>query len=49
MASRTDVFQSPDYYLVDELLTEEQKAQKQQEIWDAFREAHYEGKSQIDQ
>ena len=25
MASRTDVFQSPDYYLVDELLTEEQK------------------------
>ena len=25
MAARTDVFQSPDYYLVDELLTEEQK------------------------
>ena len=25
MASRTDVFQSPDYFLVDELLTEEQK------------------------
>jgi glutaryl-CoA dehydrogenase len=25
MASRTDVFQSPDYYLLDELLTEEQK------------------------
>ena len=25
MSSRTDVFQSPDYYLVDELLTEEQK------------------------
>src|SRR5918995_5257901 len=25
MAARTDVFQSPDYYLLDELLTEEQK------------------------
>src|SRR6186997_1607973 len=25
MAARTDVFQSPDYFLVDELLTEEQK------------------------
>jgi glutaryl-CoA dehydrogenase len=25
MAARTDLFQSPDYYLVDELLTEEQK------------------------
>src|SRR6187401_256182 len=25
MSARTDVFQSPDYYLVDELLTEEQK------------------------
>ena len=25
MASRTDVFQSPDYYLVDELFTDEQK------------------------
>jgi len=25
MASKTDVFQSPDYYLLDELLTEEQK------------------------
>src|SRR6187551_1061858 len=25
MSSRTDVFQSPDYYLLDELLTEEQK------------------------
>src|SRR6187431_2435511 len=25
MAARTDVFQSPDYYLIDELLTEEQK------------------------
>jgi glutaryl-CoA dehydrogenase len=25
MASRTDVFQSPDYFLLDELLTEEQK------------------------
>ncbi|HEU4860045.1 MAG TPA: acyl-CoA dehydrogenase family protein [Chitinophagaceae bacterium] len=25
MAARTDVFQSPDYYLVDELFTEEQK------------------------
>jgi glutaryl-CoA dehydrogenase len=25
MAARTDVFQSPDYYLVDELLSEEQK------------------------
>ena len=25
MASRTDIFQSPDYFLVDELLTEEQK------------------------
>ncbi len=25
MASRTDVFQSPDYFLVDELLTDEQK------------------------
>src|SRR5215475_5048494 len=25
MASRTDVFQSPDYFWVDELLTEEQK------------------------
>ena len=25
MAAKTDVFQSPDYFLVDELLTEEQK------------------------
>ena len=25
MAARTDVFQSPDYYWVDELLSEEQK------------------------
>jgi glutaryl-CoA dehydrogenase len=25
MAARTDVFQSPDYFLVDELLSEEQK------------------------
>ncbi len=25
MAAKTDVFQSPDYYEVDELLTDEQK------------------------
>ncbi len=25
MASRTDTFQSPDYFLLDELLTDEQK------------------------
>ena len=25
MAARTDLFQSPDYYLLDELLTEEHK------------------------
>ncbi|MGI8634880.1 MAG: acyl-CoA dehydrogenase family protein, partial [Segetibacter sp.] len=25
MAAKTDTFQSPDYYLVDELLSEEQK------------------------
>lgn len=36
----------PEINEINLALNEEQRAEKQQEIWDAIRETHYEGKLQ---